>query len=138
MEIEKQLKILRKPAEKIIHDIYSGNWWLAIETNATLIGFWPKKIFTGLAEYGSFVACGGQVYSPPGQPDPPMGSGFRPKIDVRYDGYCRNFIIVNEKNEIEPAMDMEEYSNYDTYKVKDIGILKKFGHLLLYGGPNKP
>ncbi|GMH02548.1 hypothetical protein Nepgr_004387 [Nepenthes gracilis] len=138
LEIENQLKILRKPAKKIIRDIYSGNWWLGVDQNATPIGFWPKKIFTSLAEYGSFVACGGQVHSPPGRPNPPMGSGFRPKIDPRYDAYCRDFITVNEKYEIEPAMDMEEYSDYDIYKVKDLGMIKCCGHVLLYGGPNKP
>ncbi|GMH02549.1 hypothetical protein Nepgr_004388 [Nepenthes gracilis] len=119
-------------------DIYSGNWWLGVGPNATLIGFWPKKIFTSLAEYGSSVACGGQVYSPPGQSNPPMGSGFRPKMDTRYDAFCAYFNIVNIAHEIEPVMDVEEYSDYDTYKVKDWGVTKPMGHLVVYGGPNKP
>ncbi|GMH02545.1 hypothetical protein Nepgr_004384 [Nepenthes gracilis] len=137
-EYASRLKLNGYQPNNTTHDIHSGNWWLGVGENATLIGFWPKKIFTSLAEHGTFVACGGQVYSPPGQPDPPMGSGFRPKINPRYDAYCKDFIIVNGEHEIEPTMDVEEYSDYDIYKVKDMGIVKGFGHVLLFGGPNKP
>ncbi|KAK6912019.1 Neprosin [Dillenia turbinata] len=44
------------------------------------IGYWPKALFTGLGDKGTYVEWGGQVFSLPAQPSPPMGSGFLPSV----------------------------------------------------------
>ncbi|KAL6321016.1 hypothetical protein AAG906_011991 [Vitis piasezkii] len=41
----------------------------------SFIGYWPKSIFTTLAEFALEIQFGGDVYSPISEPAPPMGSG---------------------------------------------------------------
>ncbi|PSS04153.1 DNA (cytosine-5)-methyltransferase, partial [Actinidia chinensis var. chinensis] len=36
-------------------DLVNGNWWLLVEDDNTAIGFWPKQIFSGLADLASYA-----------------------------------------------------------------------------------
>ncbi|GAB4830384.1 hypothetical protein Ancab_020021 [Ancistrocladus abbreviatus] len=117
-------------------DKKNGNWWLEAGQDHVQIRFWPKQIFTKLAQPANYIACGGEVFSP-NQSLPPMGSGHRPRIDAQYDAYCSNFDMINEAYEFVDPKHVEEFSDREAYGVKDLEQTK-LGHVVLYGGPNKP
>ncbi|MCD7465245.1 hypothetical protein HAX54_000909 [Datura stramonium] len=121
-------------------DLANGNWWLFMEENHIQIGFWPQRIFTGLASFATNVEWGGVVYSPPGVPEPPMGSSYFPVGDTSYDAYCRQLIILNEKGEtIDVNKTTTHVDDPNSYKVMDVphAVQGKFQHYLLYGGPGE-
>lgn len=82
------------------------------------------------AEYG------GVVYSPPGVPEPSMGSGYFPVGDLKKDGYCRNSTYLTDKNETISLDDIvvKLYANSpNLYRVTDYpnsGV--ESGNLVLY------
>lgn len=117
---------------QIYQDTASGNWWLTY--NDTQIGFWPKQIFSELAEAASYVACGGTTYSRPGELDPPMESGSFVIGDPKYDAYCANFAVLDKQLKI-VKVDTEKFSDSDAYEVEDKGSKGSFGHLIYFGGP---
>ncbi|XP_047339719.1 uncharacterized protein LOC124943217 [Impatiens glandulifera] len=43
----------------IFKDIPSGNWWLQV--SGYMVGYWPKSIFTGLADHATDVKWGGEI-----------------------------------------------------------------------------
>jgi len=117
-------------------DLVNGNWWLEVSDGSGFkkVGFWPKDIFSGLAEPAPYAACGGVTYSKPGELDPPMGAGYYPVEDTRYDAYCANMKVVNQQYKF-VDVDMDEFADTDAYRVKDKGIRRSFGHLAYFGGP---
>ncbi|KAH7839527.1 hypothetical protein Vadar_005367 [Vaccinium darrowii] len=62
----------------IDRDLVNGNWWLLVGDEYTEIGFWPKRIFSGLANMASYAEWGGEVFSPPGTNTPAMGADDLP------------------------------------------------------------
>ncbi|XP_057462558.1 uncharacterized protein LOC130752739 [Actinidia eriantha] len=118
-------------------DLVNGNWWLLVEDDNTEIGFWPKQIFSGLADLASYADWGGEVFSPPGAPITPMGSGFYPSENTKYDAYFRLTSIINGGGEFVDASNTETFTNertsYDVIDVPQAG--GQFRHLVLYGGP---
>ncbi|KAL4601878.1 hypothetical protein ACB092_10G013600 [Castanea dentata] len=54
-------------------DSSNGNWFLKFGQDETEIGFWPKNVFTALGDGANYVERGGEVFSPPDVPSPPMG-----------------------------------------------------------------
>ncbi|KAG5592212.1 hypothetical protein H5410_042726 [Solanum commersonii] len=106
-----------------------------MEENHIQIGFWPQRIFTELTSFATNVEWGGVVYSPPGVPEPPMGSDFFPVLDSDYDAYCRAITVTNDKGE---TIDLTEtttfVTNPDMYFVFDVHNFKHH-HFVLYGGP---
>ncbi|KAH0640541.1 hypothetical protein KY285_037127 [Solanum tuberosum] len=71
-----------------------------MEDNHIKVGFWPQQIFTSLTSFATDVEWGGVVYSPPGVPEPPMGSSFFPVNDTTYDAYCSGLQVLNAKGEM--------------------------------------
>lgn len=70
------------------------------------IGYWPKAIFTGLQSSGNSVAWGGQVYSPEGQPNPPMGSGHFAREGFSKAAFFNNLQYLDVQfNRIHPPWD---------------------------------
>ncbi|WMV43073.1 hypothetical protein MTR67_036458 [Solanum verrucosum] len=119
----------------IARDQAKGNWWLFMEENHIQIGFWPQRIFTELTSFATNVEWGGVVYSPPGVPEPPMGSNFFPVLDSDYDAYCRAITVTNDKGEtIDPTETTTFVNNPDMYFVFDVHNFKHH-HFVLYGGP---
>ncbi|KAI4334857.1 hypothetical protein L6164_013565 [Bauhinia variegata] len=60
-------------------DKSTGHWWLLISRNTSLdhiIGYWPKEIFSHLANGASMVSYGGTTRASPNGISPPMGSGL--------------------------------------------------------------
>ncbi|XP_047339700.1 uncharacterized protein LOC124943193 [Impatiens glandulifera] len=50
---------LHEVSVNIFKDIPSGNWWLVI--SGYVVGYWPKSIFTGLADHATSVKWGGEI-----------------------------------------------------------------------------
>lgn len=121
---------------QIYKDLVNGNWWLEVSNGSGFkkVGFWPKILFSGLAEPAPYAACGGITYSKPGELDPPMGAGYYPVEDTRFDAYCANIAIVNQQYKF-VSVHMEEFADTDAYRVTDKGIRRSFGHLAYFGGP---
>ncbi|KAF3640981.1 putative xyloglucan galactosyltransferase KATAMARI1-like [Capsicum annuum] len=122
----------------IVEDLLD-NWWLLLGENSEKIGYWPRKIFTDLTSFAMKVEWGGVVYSPPGVPEPPMGSGNYPIEDIHSDSYCKNIAIIDTKAnkvEIDTAVIRLDSRLYDL-------IFKQFEDgantfvYVLYGGPGR-
>ncbi|XP_038687470.1 uncharacterized protein LOC119986847 [Tripterygium wilfordii] len=119
----------------IHRDPPNGNWWLDVDKNLTQVGFWPKHIFTGLADLATYVEWGGKAYSPPTIPSPSMGAGFRLEKDIFKDSFCRYVTTINEASEIVDATETSTYADVKEYDIVDAGFIKPHRHLIYYGGP---
>ncbi|OAY77627.1 hypothetical protein ACMD2_24771, partial [Ananas comosus] len=66
---------------KVFKDATSGDWWLYFghDDNLNPVGYWPKSLFTSLANKATRVDFGGQVTFPKNDTGPPMGSGHFPE-----------------------------------------------------------
>ncbi|KAG5563130.1 hypothetical protein RHGRI_005772 [Rhododendron griersonianum] len=119
----------------IDRDLVNGNWWLLVGESNTEVGFWPKRIFSGLADLASYAEWGGEVFYPPGTPIPEMGSGFPLPLvrDTKYDAYLRNVEVVNAAGQNINAYNTETFEDTRIYGVVDLEHTK-LGHLVLYGG----
>ncbi|KAH0677935.1 hypothetical protein KY285_025736 [Solanum tuberosum] len=124
----------------ISRDLVNGNWWLLMEDNHIKVGFWPQQIFTSLTSFATDVEWGGVVYSPPGVPEPPMGSSFFPVNDTTYDAYCSGLQVLNAKGEmIDVDRVITHVDDTNLYKILDYPHASpgKFQHYILYGGPGE-
>ncbi|KAI8569389.1 hypothetical protein RHMOL_Rhmol02G0275000 [Rhododendron molle] len=123
----------------IDRDLANGNWWLLVGDDNTQVGFWPKRIFTGLADMASYAEWGGEVFGPPGTPTPGMGNGAFPTGDTHYDSYFRNVEISDGGGQNIDAYNTEPFAdNMRQYKVFDHEHTN-LRHLVVYGGfPSPP
>ncbi|KAL4601879.1 hypothetical protein ACB092_10G013700 [Castanea dentata] len=114
----------------------NGNWFLKFGQDETVIGFWPKNVFTALGDSANYVEWGGEVFSPPGVPSPPMGSGYSERLEenTKYDAYCRQIKTINETDYVVNAVDTESFSDIVQYQVIDEGRVGADQHLVLFGG----
>ncbi|XP_058201953.1 protein neprosin-like [Rhododendron vialii] len=120
----------------IDRDLVNGNWWLLVGERNTEVGFWPRRIFSGLADLASYAEWGGEVFYPPGNtPIPEMGSGFPLVGNTKYDAFLRNVEVVDAAGKNINVYNLETFVD-DTRKYGVFDIEQtKIGHLVLYGGP---
>ncbi|XP_050226240.1 uncharacterized protein LOC130014446 [Mercurialis annua] len=117
----------------IYKDQMNGNWFLRVNDN--IIGFWPPQRFEFLEEGASYVDWGGEVFSPPNLPNPPMGAGnSRLFKSQEQDAYGFNMEIINEDHKVVDASNTEKYSNLDVYHVEDGGFDTLLGNIFYFGG----
>ncbi|KAK3429158.1 hypothetical protein EUGRSUZ_E00563, partial [Eucalyptus grandis] len=123
----------------IYRDPTSGLWWLELGEDYTAVGFWPRVIFSGggLRDLANYVEWGGQVYSPPDIPSPPMGRSTMPLPNILYDASCQDMTTINENHDTEAAGGTGVYADQEKYyQVKDMGHKKAPLHrAMTYGGP---
>ncbi|CAL1383528.1 unnamed protein product [Linum trigynum] len=116
----------------------TGDWFLMIGRYIRILGFWPKEIFTELADFANYAEWGGEVYNPDpdGVTPPQMGSGQFPVENLIEDGLARLVLAVNENYEYDyNPSDCEAYADDEGYKVIDKGdVGPKFHRLVLFGG----
>ncbi|KAK6912016.1 Neprosin, partial [Dillenia turbinata] len=116
-----------------------GNWVLHVGVKDVAIGYWPKALFTGLGDKGTYVEWGGQVFSLPAQPSPPMGSNFHPSRDTNYD--CFSMRLQFQKNDEEsfsdPKDEIETFTDDNrSYGIDDLGFQDDtFRRIIVFGGP---
>ncbi|KAI3882465.1 hypothetical protein MKX03_025243 [Papaver bracteatum] len=63
---------------QVYRDLQTGNWWLIVGGITT--GYWPKKIFTYLANNALVIQYGGIAGAKTQMPTPPMGNGYLPQL----------------------------------------------------------
>lgn len=68
-----------------MQDKTSGHWWFTVDNQK--IGYWPKNIFTLLANEARFFQFGGEVYRNINEPCPPMGNGHFPCRVLKESSY---------------------------------------------------
>ncbi|XP_026377875.1 uncharacterized protein LOC113272216 [Papaver somniferum] len=79
----------------------TSKWWLSV--GGQVIGYWPKELFTHLAQNASIVRYGGIAGAVSGSPSPPMGNGHFPEYqdyDLAKAGFMREMKVFNEAGEI--------------------------------------
>ncbi|KAH7840817.1 hypothetical protein Vadar_021958 [Vaccinium darrowii] len=81
----------------IDQDLVNGNWWLLVGVENTEVGFWPKRIFSGLADFASYADWGGQVSSTSGS-TPQMGNGLLKGIST-HDAYLSHIQVMNDRGQ---------------------------------------
>ncbi|KAI4370065.1 hypothetical protein MLD38_018450 [Melastoma candidum] len=121
----------------IYRDNATGAWNLGVGPRNITIGFWPQRLFTGLSNRADYLDWGGEVYSPPTIPSPPMGRGLSPRGSLLWDASFKDIVTINESGENVKATGTEAYSDAsDNYWSIDqaVGKAPDF-HLFTYGGP---
>ncbi|XP_058203094.1 protein neprosin-like [Rhododendron vialii] len=111
----------------IDRDLANGNWWLLVGDDNTQLGFWPKRLFTGLADMASIAEWGGEVFGPPGTPSPGMGNSSFPTDDTLYDSYFKNLEVIDGGGRNIDASNTKSFAeNMTRYKVFDEDRTHKF------------
>ncbi|KAK1258255.1 hypothetical protein QJS04_geneDACA012761 [Acorus gramineus] len=110
-------------------DRSSGNWWLYYGNEKEPVGYWPKSLFTSLANSASEVRWGGNVVSPTSEPSPPMGSGH-----FSQEGDSRACYFMNMKN-LDAGYAMSGPDVWNTEKQSDLPGFYGEGQLLIEGQP---
>ncbi|KAH9621106.1 hypothetical protein KSS87_022905 [Heliosperma pusillum] len=120
---------------KPVSDPTWGIWWLqfGMKNPPITLGFWPQKMFKGLQDSATYAACGGEVYTPAGLKAPEMGTGYCPNYERDDAAFCRDFVVVDDKNTIVTAKDTESYENTNVYGAID--QYNRPGHYVIFGGP---
>ncbi|XP_049389451.1 uncharacterized protein LOC125853755 [Solanum stenotomum] len=68
-----------------------------------VIGFWPETIFNELRNGSQTIRYGGQVYTPAGEPSPPMGNSKFNGGDPHYTCYMRQVLYgVGDNQDVQP------------------------------------
>lgn len=114
-----------------------GNWWLSIGPEKHLVGYWPKTLFTALAEVASQVEWGGEINNPgPTSPIPDMGNGLMADYDTKLSSYLEHVTVVDPNFQNVEPQDTEKSSSCPRlYSVLDAGYTgADFGRLMFFGG----
>ncbi|KAI3967562.1 hypothetical protein MKW92_009262 [Papaver armeniacum] len=123
---------------KVYRDPQTGNWWLI--TSHT-IGYWPKEIFSHLANNASVIRYGGIAGATPQTPSPPMGNGYLPQLqNYLKTAYMDQMKYINEKGQ---AVNLNSYgvlnkqsTSSDCYNILFAGNLGSDWEITMtYGGP---
>nr|CAB3492258.1 unnamed protein product [Digitaria exilis] len=116
----------------------AGNWWLQVGDE--IMGYWPSTIFSYLQISASYVAWGGEVYSPlAGQTSTDMGSGHFSGEGFGKASYMKNLQVVDSFNTLNPPLSgvglASEQPN--CYNVQSGTDSVNWGTYIFYGGPGK-
>ncbi|XP_034707172.1 uncharacterized protein LOC117930645 [Vitis riparia] len=127
-----------------MEDPASGNWWFIVRNSEGVVnfGYWPGSLFNNLADHATELEFGGQVYSPPNQPSPQMGSGhFYPKnafktASVSNIAFVDGSNVLTEPENISMVLTPNKpncyYANYCEFW-DDV-----FRYNTMFGGPGGP
>ncbi|CAE6066045.1 unnamed protein product [Arabidopsis arenosa] len=116
-------------------DQKSGNWWLSLGSNYSLVGYWPAPIFVNLA-YADDVQWGGEIVNSNisgRHTTTQMGSGHFPDEGFGRVGYVRNLEIVDNNNEFQPVHIKVIATDPKFYTIKNM-TGDDWGTYLFYGG----
>ncbi|OAY73599.1 hypothetical protein ACMD2_25747 [Ananas comosus] len=125
-------------------DPHTGDWWLYREDLAMpqVIGYWPKSLFTTLADSATLIRWGGFVTYSQRETGPPMGSGHYPDELEQKAAYIKNIELFNSDGKSCDLIDGMQSAYTDArkcYKVSALVDSSKFGlhdgFLFYFGGP---
>ncbi|KAL1207388.1 Protein neprosin [Cardamine amara subsp. amara] len=118
-------------------DPKSGNWWLSLGSDHSLVGYWPRELFTTLADHATKINWGGEIvdsHSFGQHTKTQMGSGRFSEEGFGKASYFRNIERVDDTNTFQPDQELvieEEGTYYDT----KILHTDEWGTHIFYGGP---
>ncbi|CAL9248743.1 unnamed protein product [Arabidopsis halleri] len=119
-------------------DQKSGNWWLSLGSNHSLVGYWPAEIFANLA-YADEVQWGGEIVNSQSlgrHTTTHMGSGHFSDEGFGKVGYFRNLEII-DNNRFQPVQDITvKATDRKFYDIKDM-FRDDWGTYFFYGGPGR-
>lgn len=110
---------------------HTEDWWLYASTESTgsgQIGYWPKSLFSRLAQNATDINFGGLVQAIEGSPSPPMGSGHFPNEGSA--AYFANVEYVDQLGRKVAGILPSVVTNKNCY---DVGDMKDAQ--FSYGGP---
>ncbi|OAY71182.1 hypothetical protein ACMD2_26368 [Ananas comosus] len=125
-------------------DAKSGDWFLYREDigDAKLIGYWPKSLFTTLADSANKISWGGVVIYDKNDTGPPMGSGHYASELERKAAYFKNLEMFDYDGNSHDLLDgaQARYNDKEAcYTLSALVNSGKFGlhdgHLFYFGGP---
>ncbi|KAL6578016.1 hypothetical protein OROMI_010344 [Orobanche minor] len=122
----------------IWRDPKEGNWWMAFGDK--IVGYWPKEIFTHLADRATMIEWGGEIVN--SRPNnkhtsTQMGSGHFAEEGYGKASYFRNLEIVDSENKLGSAQGVETIAeNPNCYNIQS-SRNKKWGSYFYYGGPGR-
>ncbi|OAY74194.1 hypothetical protein ACMD2_26405 [Ananas comosus] len=131
------------PGDVVEPEPKSGNWSVYREDvdNPQLIGYWPKSLFTALAEKATIVSWGGVVSYPQDGIGPPMGSGHYSSELQGKAAFVKNIEIFDSNGgSIDLAnIAKPDVNRGDCYNVTALVDSRKYGlqdgYLFYFGGP---
>ncbi|PNT64329.1 hypothetical protein BRADI_4g27638v3, partial [Brachypodium distachyon] len=96
---------LQKVALKLLKDKNNGDWWVYYGFNSvpTAVGYYPRSLFTYMAEKASDVYFGAYAIADRGLLSPPLGSGARPNGGQRSASFSNLQVIVDEGRTSKPV-----------------------------------
>ncbi|KAF6147855.1 hypothetical protein GIB67_014435 [Kingdonia uniflora] len=120
----------------LFQDTKTGDWWVTISPRETLVGYWPKHLFTSLASHASQIIWGGEVYSPKYEVNtPPMGSGqFVPRNSYK-TAYARLIQVMDESYSYIYPEGITIYTYWDPANCYWAKFEDMVWGTMLFGGP---
>ncbi|RZC89571.1 hypothetical protein C5167_027111 [Papaver somniferum] len=124
---------------QVHQDLRTGNWWLTVDDMN--IGYWPKEIFTHLADNASVIRYGGIAGAKSQMPTPPMGNGYLPQLqDFLKTAYMTRMKYADEKGQfvnINPyGVQTKKDTTSDCYNILFAGNLGSDWEIsMAFGGP---
>ncbi|OAY69891.1 hypothetical protein ACMD2_17816 [Ananas comosus] len=125
-------------------DAKTGDWFLYREDlgEAKLIGYWPKSLFTTLADRADAVSWGGMVSYDTDDAGPPLGSGHHASELERKAAYFKNIEIFYSDGKSYDLIDgaQDRFADKEEcYTISKLVDSSKYGrhdgHLFYFGGP---
>ncbi|KAI3837399.1 hypothetical protein MKX03_026827 [Papaver bracteatum] len=124
---------------QVYRDPKTGNWWLIV--GGITIGYWPKEIFTYLANNDLVIRYGGIAGPKTQMPTPPMGNGYLPQLqDFLKTAYMTRMKYVDEKGQfvnLNPyGVQTKQDTTLDCYNILFAGNLGANWEIsMAFGGP---
>ncbi|KAM3316293.1 hypothetical protein ACQJBY_034432 [Aegilops geniculata] len=119
---------------KVLKDKASGDWWVyyGFNGNPTGVGYFPRSLFTYLAQKANGMAFGAFVVADKTLPTPPMGSGIRPNGGQGRAASFTNLRFIDQDGRSSPmTTDWPKLvTNNKCHSITPIGHAE-----CLYGGP---
>ncbi|XP_020113713.1 uncharacterized protein LOC109727908 [Ananas comosus] len=125
-------------------DAKTRDWFLYREDlgEPRLIGYWPKSLFTTLADRADAVSWGGMVSYDTDDAGPPLGSGHHASELERKAAYFKNIEIFYSDGKSHDLIDGEQdrfADKEECYTISKLVDSSKYGrhdgHLFYFGGP---
>ncbi|XP_074293855.1 protein neprosin-like [Silene latifolia] len=114
-----------------------GHWWLSVK--GSVVGYWPKNLFTTLKDVANQVEFGGEINDPGAiSPAPWMGNGSKAVYNTQDSSCFRRSTVVDASFQHVNPPDTEKFADCEAlYSVLDGGYQNNpdLGRLIFYGGP---
>ncbi|XP_043691772.1 uncharacterized protein LOC122642385 [Telopea speciosissima] len=119
-------------------DRETGNWWLLAFEDDINIGYWPKSLFTYLADGAKSVSWGGLAKAGSNGVSPPMGSGYFPNNPNA--SFFQHLELVNVDYQIDHPHVLESKISTrvdakNCYGIRYDLFKPETGATLVFGGP---